>query len=326
MKKILIILTTILFIGCTEETPPTMYTLTVSSNPTEGGIINPSSGEYEEGTEVTLRVNPNTNYEFDMWSGSSSGSESPLTITMDGDKNIVGNFKLMNPLYLDSNGVTIKSYDWGEVGDTGEIDGVTYTIVDREKLKTMIMNVEDVSQVCTSKITNMSYMFRNSEFNGDISNWDVSNVINMDQMFANSKFNGDISNWDVSNVIKMQSLFLQNFVFNGDISNWDVSSVTDMGQMFFYTQFNRDISNWDVSNVISMENMFYQSVFNKDISSWNVSNVNNMSRMFYNSKNSNFNFDLSSWNVERVTNCTMFSYNVKYWTLPKPNFTNCDPN
>jgi len=57
-----------------------------------------------------------------------------------------------------------------------------------------------------------------------------------------------------------------------------------------------------------------------------VSNVNNMSRMFYNSKNSNFNFDLSSWNVERVTNCTMFSYNVKYWTLPKPNFTNCDPN
>ena len=101
MKRILIILTTIFLIGCDED--PTMYTLTVSSNPTEGGTINPSSGEYQEGTEVTLRVNTNTHYEFDKWSGSWSGSESPLTITMDSDKNIVGNFKLLD---TDGDGVT----------------------------------------------------------------------------------------------------------------------------------------------------------------------------------------------------------------------------
>lgn len=101
MKRILIILTTIFLIGCEEE--PIKYTLTVSSNPTEGGTINPTSGEYQEGTEVTLRVNTNTNYEFDKWSGSWSGSESPLTITMDSDKNIVGNFKLMDS---DGDGVT----------------------------------------------------------------------------------------------------------------------------------------------------------------------------------------------------------------------------
>jgi surface protein len=39
----------------------------------------------------------------------------------------------------------------------------------------------------------MSYMFENSKFNGDISNWDVSNVINMFCMFDSSEFNGDIS-------------------------------------------------------------------------------------------------------------------------------------
>jgi hypothetical protein len=104
MKRILVLLVTILTItGCTEDTPPTMYTLSVTSNPTESGTINPTTGEYEEGTEVTITVTPNLNYEFDKWSGSWSGSESPLTLIMDGDKNLVGNFKLMDS---DGDGVT----------------------------------------------------------------------------------------------------------------------------------------------------------------------------------------------------------------------------
>jgi len=97
MKRILVLLVTILTItGCTEDTPPTIYTLSVTSNPTEGGTINPTTGEYEEGTEVTITVTPNLNYEFDKWSGSWSGSESQLTLTMDSDKNLVGNFILMD--------------------------------------------------------------------------------------------------------------------------------------------------------------------------------------------------------------------------------------
>jgi len=104
MKRILVLLVTILTItGCTEDTPPTMYTLSVTSNPTEGGTINPTNGEYEEGTEVTITVTPNLNYEFDKWSGSWSGSESPLTLTMDSDKTLVGNFILMDS---DGDGVT----------------------------------------------------------------------------------------------------------------------------------------------------------------------------------------------------------------------------
>ena len=41
-------------------------------------------------------------------------------------------------------------------------------------------------------------LFHKSEFNGDISNWNVSNVKDMSSMFETSKFNGDISEWDVS--------------------------------------------------------------------------------------------------------------------------------
>jgi hypothetical protein len=38
-------------------------------------------------------------------------------------------------------------------------------------------------------------MFEESEFDGDISGWDVSNVKDMYAMFRKSKFKSDISNW-----------------------------------------------------------------------------------------------------------------------------------
>ncbi|MDB9989698.1 BspA family leucine-rich repeat surface protein [Flavobacteriaceae bacterium] len=48
----------------------------------------------------------------------------------------------------------------------------------------------------------MSLIFKfYSNFNEDISSWDVSNVNNMNGMFHGaSSFNQDISSWDVSNV------------------------------------------------------------------------------------------------------------------------------
>ncbi|MAJ38390.1 MAG: hypothetical protein CMC19_10895 [Flavobacteriaceae bacterium] len=38
------------------------------------------------------------------------------------------------------------------------------------------------------------------------------------------------------------------------------------------------------------------------------------------------NLDLSSWNTERVSDCASFSNSASSWTLPKPNFTNCNPD
>ena len=40
-------------------------------------------------------------------------------------------------------------------------------------------------------------MFFNSDFNQDISKWNVSNVGNISRMFEDSKFNKDISNWKI---------------------------------------------------------------------------------------------------------------------------------
>ena len=74
-----------------------------------------------------------------------------------------------------------------------------------------------------------------------------------------------------------------------------------------------------------MEIMFSAAFdFNQDISSWNVSNVIHMAGMFLNAVE--FNQDLSNWSVGNVTECEEFSNNTPQWTLPQPNFTNCNPN
>ena len=81
----------------------------------------------------------------------------------------------------------------------------------KEELKAIIEtrienegNKVDLNDIDTSKITDMSYLFDRTDFNGDISKWDVSNVTNMYSMFYGCEsFNQDISDWDVSNVTFM---------------------------------------------------------------------------------------------------------------------------
>jgi uncharacterized protein (TIGR02145 family) len=50
-----------------------------------------------------------------------------------------------------------------------------------------------------------------------------------------TNFNGDLSFWDVSSVGNMYGMFINATSFNSDLSSWDVSSVSDFDGMFDYT-------------------------------------------------------------------------------------------
>ena len=349
MKKLLYLFLTVLIVGCSgdDDGNPCLYnpTLTTSAvtnitetsatlngvisivsqncddpNNTEQGFvyattIQPTIASTKvnvNGTEVTTtleNLEPNTTYYVRTFLtnnlGEFYGNEVSVTTTENP----------CNVVYLADNGITIKACDDANVGDTGVINGITYTVVDEAVLREMVINEEDVTKVVTTKVTNMFELFfiateTTTDFNQDISSWDVSNVTDMGFMFANATaFNQPTGNWDVSNVTHMKQMFYNAASFNQPIGDWDVSNVTNMQTMFYrVVAFNQPIGNWDVSNVTNMQTMFHSAhIFNQPIGNWNVSNVTDMSGMFFYSDA--FNQPIGNWDVSNVTDMLgMFFY------------------
>ena len=143
-------------------------------------------------------------------------------------------------IYKDENGI-IKCTEDTQVGYIGEVDGVSYKVVDNKMLKRMVKNGDDITHICTSKVTDMSNLFYKSKLKRDISKWDVSNVTNMEGLFNESQFSGNISKWDVSNVTNMNRMFRYS-KFKGDISNWNVSNVTDMSYSYWEEYLKKGIN------------------------------------------------------------------------------------
>ena len=70
----------------------TVYQLNVTVDPAEAGNVTPSSAELTERVEVEITASPNEGWVFDRWQGDHTGSENPVTITMDREKDILALF------------------------------------------------------------------------------------------------------------------------------------------------------------------------------------------------------------------------------------------
>ena len=109
-------------------------------------------------------------------------------------------------IYLHKNGVTIVADKKAKVGQTYELNGEKYLVVNRKMLENLVKADEDVTKVVTTRVKMMLCLFQHkTNFNQDISSWDVSNVTNMNSMFLNAiSFNQDLSVWNVDNVTSCQ--------------------------------------------------------------------------------------------------------------------------
>ncbi len=268
----------------------------------------------EEDTEVEIA------YVLEAGNASCAESSASVTFTVE---------KAVPPISLAANGITVVASEETEVGDKFTINGKEYVVVgDQADILARINDKdEDPSTFCTTKVTDMSSLFYNSDFNGDISSWDTSNVINMNNLFNDaSKFDQDIGDWDTSNVKYMSGLFHGASAFNGDISSWDTSNVITMANLFNgASKFDQDIGDWDTSNVIVMRDMFYEATaFNGNIGDWDTGSVTSMLRMF--AKAEAFDQDIGDWKTSNVTDmsymfqeATSFNQDIGNWDTSKVN-------
>lgn len=124
----------------------------------------------------------------------------------------------------------------------------------------------DVSNLDTSKFTDMSYMFFycTSISNIDVSRWNVGNVTFMQGMFygCTSLKSLNIEGWNTSSVSDMTNLFNGcNSLTFLNVNNWDVSNVASVSGMFDGTLSLKSInlSNWDTHSIKDMSFFFRKS-------------------------------------------------------------------
>lgn len=170
-------------------------------------------------------------------------------------------FAAFNAIIPSDNYITTKDGSNPIVPDTtircGTGDGVT-----RTELLAMIDQGDDVTEVCTSNISDFSSIFDVTRSGAD------KNII--------KTFNQKIGNWDTAKSVTFREMFMGAEAFNQDISKWDTAKVKDFYGTFWTAEsFNQPIGNWDVSRGLDFEQTFWDAkAFNQDVHLWNVKKAN----------------------------------------------------
>jgi uncharacterized repeat protein (TIGR02543 family) len=104
------------------------YTLSTSANTTAGGTISGNSGTYTSGATATITANPASGYLFTGWSGDATGTTNPVSILMNGNKNVIANFTLQPTLIRQTVSMTnALSSESGTTLSSAAVDNSTTT-------------------------------------------------------------------------------------------------------------------------------------------------------------------------------------------------------
>lgn len=119
----------------------------------------------------------------------------------------------------------------------------------------------------------------------DFTNVDTSKVTDMSFMFFSSRAKSlNLSSFDTSSVIDMQSMFDNCRVENLNLSSFDTSKVENMSDMFYNCSAKHiDISSFRTNNVQNMQGMFNKCRAEYlDISKFDTSKVRNIAFFTFN--------------------------------------------
>ena len=239
-----------------EPTPTEKYTISTSAG--TGGTIT-GNQTIESGQSVSITATALDHYQLKEWTGDrGTFDKDNLKISFTASKNcqVSAVFEKISPITRDENGI-IKMEDGNKdlIGETIIFNEVEYVVVDDELLRSKVNNGENIENVVTTYVEDMSGLFMgDDEIDQDISSWDVSNVTDMSRMFeGNTNFNQDIGHWDVGKVTNMERMFAagESSTSTGNRYQIEVSKATETP-----SAFNQDIGRWDVGSVTNMKEMF----------------------------------------------------------------------
>ena len=256
-----------------------------------------------------------------------------------GDIINLGEFSNMTDVPWHSNSTLIKTVDF--TNECVAYYSTAYWFYDCVYLTT----INNISNLNTSNVKDMSYMFYNCYFlrSLDLSSFDTSNVKDMSYMFGDCNLltSIDISSFDTSNVIDMSGMFYWcDSLTSPDLSSFDTSNVIDMSGMFYCCQSltSIDLSGFNTSNVINMSDMFSScyTLTSLNLSDFNTENVTDMSEMFMNCFSltslevSGFNtsnvIDMYGmfWSCDSLTSLNLSGWNTGSVTTMDKMFANCE--
>lgn len=218
-----------------------------------------------------------------------------------------------------------------------------YIPIDREDLRGYLeyqfkRGVTDFNGVCTSNITDFSYLFVGLDPKEiEISEWDVSNGKYFRHMFYNCiDLKCDVFKWNVHNGIDFEGMFYNCKWIEGDFRHWDFSNALRMNEMFyncrrillepekyvenkhayfpetneelrslvrrFIRYSDKELNCINVSKVTDFSNIFknLEGLYKVKIDKWDVSRGITFENMFSNCID--FNADLSGWDVSSGEN------------------------
>ena len=242
-------------------------------------------------------------------------------------------------LSLHSNGVTIVASADAVVGQSYTLNGTSYLVVDNSTIA-----ANKTANIVTTRVTNMTDLFKSTSFNSDIGHWDTSTVTVTHGMFeGNTSFNQDISSWNTAALVDSSYMFSGATAFNQNYtSSWNTAAITNNSYMFTVPASPLSLHSNGVTIVALADAVVGQSytlngtsylvVDNSTIAANKTANivttrVTNMQSLF--NGETDFNGDISSWDTSAVTNMKMmflqareFNQDISAWDTS--NNTNMD--
>ncbi len=106
---------------------PVLYTLTLTSLGVGSLTKAPDQPDYASGSLVDVTATPGAGFAFVGWSGDTTGNDNPLTVLMNGNKNITGQFD-----DVAAPAVTVLSPNGGESFPVGSMQSLQWNALDNQ--------------------------------------------------------------------------------------------------------------------------------------------------------------------------------------------------